>query len=75
MQASATFSALVDGRNETFMPNSTGLSEANEASIPVDGWRPHSLTDGESHLLQGVRLSSEFLNSLMWYASVTNVTR
>ena len=30
--------------------------------------------DYQSHLLQGVRVSTEFLNSLMWYASITNVT-
>jgi hypothetical protein len=33
-----------------------------------------SPSDEESHLLQGVRVSTEFLNSLMWYASITNIT-
>ncbi len=37
-------------------------------------WHAVSPSDGGSHLLQGIRLSTEFLNSLMWFASVTNVT-
>ena len=31
--------------------------------------------DTESHLLQGVRLSTEFINSLMWFASLSNLTK
>eukprot|EP00095_Tigriopus_kingsejongensis_P007184 maker-scaffold3067_size10345-snap-gene-0.2 protein:Tk07184 transcript:maker-scaffold3067_size10345-snap-gene-0.2-mRNA-1 annotation:"predicted protein" len=69
-QANATFSALIDGKNESFIPSSESRS-----TVPVDGWKLSSPKDGQSHLLQGVRVSTEFLNSLMWYATRTNVTR
>ncbi|TRY75294.1 hypothetical protein TCAL_01331 [Tigriopus californicus] len=69
-QANATFSALIDGKNQTFIP-----TNENRASVPIDNWKTISPKDGQSHLLQGVRVSTEFLNSLMWYATVTNVTR
>ncbi len=68
-QANASFSAAVDGKNKTFRPTSS------DNKVPMDLWRPISRADRKSHLLQGVRLSTEFLNSLMWYASMTNVTR
>ena len=69
-EAWATFSVLVGSKNETFIPevlNSNGL-------IPLGGWNTTSPDDVESHLLQGVRLSTEFINSLMWFASISNVT-
>ena len=33
------------------------------------------MDDSQSHLLQGVRLSTEFINSLMWFASISNLTK
>lgn len=69
-EAKATFSASLNNKNVTFLPNSI----RNEHSIPYDNWNMTSLDDRQSHLLQGVRLSTEFINSLMWFASVTNLT-
>ena len=48
-EAWATFSVLVNGKNETFNPhhpNSRGL-------IPLQGWNTTSPDDVDSHLLQG----------------------
>ncbi len=87
-QANATFATVVDGKNKTFVPH------GRQNLVPMDLWNPISFSDRKSHLLQGIRLSTEFLNrfleksklfasgynifffsSLMWYASVTNVTK
>ena len=34
--------------------------------IPMDKWSMKSRSDRESNLLQGVRISNEFINALMW---------
>ena len=50
LEAWATFSVLVNGKNETFNPhhpNSEGL-------IPLQGWNTTSPDDVDSHLLQGI---------------------
>ena len=46
-----------------------------QADIPIGKWNWTSLDDNQSHLLQGVRLSTEFINSLMWYATLSNLTK
>ena len=71
--AKASFSATIDGKNVTFVPNITKIE--NQAHIPLEDWNMTSLDDQQSHLLQGVRISTEFVNSLMWFASLTNITR
>ena len=43
--------------------------------IPLEKWNMESVDDAKSHLLQGVRITTEFINSLMWFASLTNITR
>ena len=76
-EATSTFKALVGGRNITFLPN---LEEEEKragplaSTIPIGQWAQSSSSDDQSHLLQGVRLSGHFLNSIMWYASITNAT-
>ena len=58
--ANASFSTMVDGKNLTFIP-----SDSNEEvnAVPLeDNWPMQSPTDDQSHLLQGVRISTEFLN-------------
>ena len=37
--------------------------------IPMDKWSMKSRSDSESNLLQGVRISNEFINALMWMAT------
>jgi hypothetical protein len=82
MEASSTFKALVDGRNITFMPNKEKnlngplgfQSSTSSDTVPIDQWAECSKSDSQSHLLQGVRLSSHFLTAMMWYASITNAT-
>eukprot|EP00094_Tigriopus_californicus_P001374 TCALIF_01330-PA protein Name:"Protein of unknown function" AED:0.45 eAED:0.45 QI:50/0.5/0.33/0.66/0.5/0.33/3/0/1088 len=69
VQTNGRISALIDGKNQTYIPNNE-----NRASVPIDNWKTTSPKDGQSHLLQGVRVSTEFLNSLIWYATVTNMT-
>ena len=71
--AKASFSANIDGHNVTFVPNVEKIE--NQVQIPLQEWNMTSLDDQQSHLLQGVRLSTEFINSLMWFASLTNITR
>ena len=66
--ARATVSTLVKGKNVTFIP------ETVETEIPMEGWNMTSPDDYNSFLLQGVRLSTQFINSLMWFATMTNVT-
>jgi hypothetical protein len=87
-EATATFKALINGRNVTFVPSrhNATLAAAEAAarlststsgfssSIPIGNWAQSSSSDEQSHLLQGVRLSGYFLNSIMWYASITNAT-
>ena len=70
--AKARFSATIGGQNVTFLPEGVVYQEM----IPLDfSDQLTSLDDRKSHLLQGVRLSTEFINSLMWFASLTNITR
>ena len=70
--ANASFSTIVDGKNRTFIP---GDINAEVNAVPLeDNWPMRSHNDERSHLLQGVRISTEFLNSLMWYATVQNKT-
>ncbi len=37
--------------------------------IPMDKWSMRSRSDSDSNLLQGVRISNEFINALMWVAT------
>ena len=69
-EAWSTFSVTVNGTNQTFVPE---LSNS-ERQIPLTEWNTTSPRDIDSHLLQGVRVSTEFINSLMWYASVSKIT-
>lgn len=80
--AKATFLATLNGKNVTFIPqNDTEkmLSSENQTitrkEIPLEEWNMESVDDAKSHLLQGVRVTTEFINSLMWFASLTNITR
>ena len=78
-EATSTFKALIGGKNITFVPgrhNATlaAIEAASGSSIPIGQWAQSSSSDDQSHLLQGVRLSGYFLNSIMWYASITNAT-
>lgn len=50
-QSNATFSAEVDGRNETFQPSPASQSQ-RVTTIPVDNWNLASPTDGQAHMLQ-----------------------
>jgi hypothetical protein len=69
--AKAKFSATIDGKNITFNP---ALQLDQQATIPLANWNWTSYDDSQSHLLQGVRVSTEFINSLMWFASISNLT-
>lgn len=71
-EAKAIFLATLGGQNVTFVPSQALEAQAD---IPVDKWNMTSPDDGNSHLLQGVRLSTEFVNCIMWFASVTNMTQ
>jgi len=73
-EATSTFKALVENKNITFIPNQELDGINGKSSIPIGQWPQSSMSDQQSHLLQGVRLSGYFLNSIMWYASITNVT-
>lgn len=74
-EATSTFKALIGARNVTFIPNHDNNTAFNKhTSIPIGQWPQSSRSDHQSHLLQGVRLSGYFLNSIMWYASITNAT-
>ena len=55
--ANASFLATLEGKNVTFDPQSE-----NQARIPFGHWNMTSLDDKQSHLLQGVRLSTQFIN-------------
>ena len=72
-EATSTFKALINGRNETYIPNEEKLIAAT-SSIPIGQWRESSASDPRSHLLQGIRLSGYFLNAMMWYANKTRAT-
>ena len=52
----------------TFVPSDT------DYDIPMDHWNMTSRDDRKSHLLQGIRLSTEFINSLMWFATIRKLT-
>ena len=54
-KANAAISTTVDGEIENFMPNVT------DSKLPVD-WPMHSPMDKQSHLLQGLHISTEFLS-------------
>ena len=83
--AKATFLATLNGKNVTFIPqNDTAelISSSDNQTmtttrkeIPLEKWNMESVDDAKSHLLQGVRITTEFINSLMWFASLTNITR
>ena len=45
------------------------------AEIPFEEWNMQSVGDTKSYLLQGVRITTDFINSLMWFASMTNITK
>ena len=64
-------------RNVTFVPDKASPSHDDPTSelIPMDRWNMTSPDDFNSHLLQGVRLSTEFFNSIMWYATKTEITK
>ncbi|CAM6054764.1 unnamed protein product [Sphagnum tenellum] len=68
-QANAVYFATIQGTNVSFIPNMTNVNV-----IPSQGWQPSSPTISQSHLLQGIRLSIEFLNGLMWYGTVSKLT-
>jgi hypothetical protein len=82
IEVSSTFKALIDGTNITFMPKKEKhLNEplgyqpsTSSDTIPFDQWEEHSKSDSQSYLLQRFRVSSYFLNAMMWYASITNAT-
>ena len=59
---------LQHGKNVTFVPSDT------DYDIPMDHWNMTSRDDRKSHLLQGIRLSTEFINSLMWFATIRKLT-
>ena len=69
-EAWATFSVLVNGKNETYIPEKWHSREL----IPMKQWNTTSPDDVDSHLLQGIRLSTEFINGLMFFATVSNIT-
>ncbi len=58
--ANATFSTEIDGKNVTFMPSE--MSGGVNKQPLEDNWNMTSPQDGDSHLLQGVRVSTEFMN-------------
>ena len=66
--AKASFAAQQLGQNVTFVPSDT------DYDIPMDHWNMTSRDDRKSHLLQGIRLSTEFINSLMWFATIRKLT-
>ena len=43
--------------------------------IPLEEWNMQSVGNNKSYLLQGVRITTEFINSLIWFASLTNMTK
>ena len=43
--------------------------------IPFEEWNMQSVGDTKSYLLQGARISTDFINSLLWFASLTNMTK
>ena len=71
--------ATLNGKNVTFIPqNNTGPSEKQtitRTEIPLEEWNMQSVRDTKSHLLQGVRITTEFINSLIWFGSLTNMTK
>ena len=84
--ANATFLATLNGKNVTFIPQNDTAELISSSSdnqtmtttrkeIPLEEWNMESVDDAKSHLLQGVRVTTEFINSLMWFASLTNITR
>jgi len=74
-EATSTFKALIDGKNETYIPNkSKNTTSAASSLIPINQWPNKSQSDPNSHLLQGIRLSGYFLNAMMWYANRTRAT-
>merc|ERR1719208_576933 len=58
-EATSTFKAEINGRNETYIPNE---GEKTTSFIPIGQWPRSSASDQQSNLLQGVRLSGYFLN-------------
>ena len=70
-EATSTFKAMINGRNETYLPNK---NKTSTSSIPIGKWEESSASDPNSHLLQGIRLSGYFLNAMMWYANRTRAT-
>ena len=45
------------------------------AEIPFEEWNTQSVGDAKSYLLQGARITTDFINSLMWFASLNNMTK
>ena len=45
------------------------------AEIPFEEWNTQSADDTKSYLLQGARITTDFINSLMWFASLNNITK
>ena len=70
IQAEGTFTATIEGRNITFRPPPA----AKRIGIPRDAWQFTSVGDKQSHLLQGMRLSSTLLTALMWFADASKET-
>ena len=66
--AKASFAVEQRNKNITFVPSNTNYN------IPMDDWKLTSRDDRKSHLLQGIRLSTEFINSLMWFATISKLT-
>ena len=80
--ANAKIFATLNGKNVTFIPqNSAGIMAPSEnqtmkrTEIPLEEWNMQSVGNNKSYLLQGVRISTEFINSLIWFASLTNKTK
>ena len=80
--ANARIFATLNGKNVTFIPqNYTRIMKPSEnqpmkiTEIPFEEWNMQSVGDTKSYLLQGVRITTDFINSLMWFASLTNITK
>ena len=80
--ANARIFATQNGKNVTFMPqNYTRIITPSEnqvmkrAEIPFEEWNTQSVGDTKSYLLQGARITTDFINSLMWFASLNNITK
>ena len=56
-KANAAISTTIDGKIENFKPKGS----LTDSKLPMD-WEMHSPMDEQSHLLQGLHISTEFLS-------------